>query len=70
MFVGLEIEFRDGGTERIPIRKAVPAGHLTPPFQIDADRAIRAVSIELQPGLRPGTTAIQLLGKVEHRKTP
>ncbi|WP_295556084.1 hypothetical protein [uncultured Hyphomicrobium sp.] len=63
--VGLEIAFRDGGTERFVLQGALAPGHQSQPIPVDPSRTIREVLVTKQPGLRPGETAIQLLGKVQ-----
>ena len=65
MLLGIEIEFADGGLERAQLQEALAPGQQSRPLPIDSRRAMRRVSISIQPGLRAGETAIQLLGHVK-----
>jgi hypothetical protein len=64
-FLVMEIAFADGGRQRMTLDAIVPPGHQTPAFPVDPARAISEISVAKRPGLMPGETAIQLLGKVE-----
>ncbi len=64
--VSVEIEFSDGNLQRTILQEPVPAGHQSRAIPIDPRRPIAKVFLEKQAGLRPGSTAIQLLGKVVH----
>lgn len=64
--VSMEIEFRDGSPQRTILREPVPAGQQSRAIPVDPSRPIAKVFLEKQAGLRPGSTALQLLGKVVH----
>lgn len=64
--VSMEIEFGDGSPQRTILREPVPAGQQSRAIPVDPRRPIVKIFLEKQPGLRPGSTAIQLLGKVVH----
>jgi hypothetical protein len=64
--VSMEIEFHDGSLQRTILREPVPAGQQSRAIPVDPSRPIAKVFLEKQAGLRPGSTAIQLLGKVVH----
>lgn len=61
---GLEIAFADGGFARFAAQEMVPAGHQSRVFPVDGSRAITEVLVTMRPGLRPGETALQLLGRI------
>jgi len=63
--VGIEIEFADGGLERIKLQDTLAPGQQSRPVPIESRRALTRVFVSKQPGLRPGETTVQLLGKVE-----
>lgn len=62
--VAVEVEFADGGLARFKLQDPLPPGQQSRPISVDRTRAIKKVFIAKQPGLRPGETAIQLLGKI------
>lgn len=62
---GLEVAFADGTTDRVVLEGTLPPGHQSRPIPVDPQRAVRQVLLAARPGLRPGETTIQLLGKVE-----
>jgi hypothetical protein len=64
-FLIMEIAFADGSRQRMTLDAIVSPGHQTPAFPVDPARAISEISVAKRPGLMPGETAIQLLGKVE-----
>jgi hypothetical protein len=66
--VGIEIEYADGKLERIGLRENLAPGQQSHPIPTDARRAVKSVFVSKQPGLRPGETAVQLLGTVERRR--
>lgn len=61
---GIEIVFADGGQQRIAIDDSLAPGQASHPIPIDPGRALHKVSVAKQPGLHPGETVIQLLGRV------
>lgn len=61
---GIEIAFADGGFARFAAQETVPAGHQSRVFPVDGSRAITEVVVTMRPGLRPGETALQLLGRI------
>lgn len=61
----IEIEFADGRLARISGQETLLPGHQSRPVRVDSTRAIAKVFVTLQPGLRPGETVLQLLGKIE-----
>lgn len=62
--VGVEVEYADGGLARFKLQDPLPPGQQSRPIPIDRTRAMKNVFVAKQPGLRPGETAIQLLGKI------
>jgi len=62
---GLEITFADGTTDRVTLEGTLPPGHQSQPIPVDPERTLRQVLLSARPGLRPGETTIQLLGKIE-----
>lgn len=64
--VSMEIEFRDGSLQRTILQEPIPAGQQSRAIPVDPRRPIAKVFLEKQAGLRPGSTAVQLLGKVVH----
>jgi hypothetical protein len=60
----VEIEFADGGSTRILIGDTLAPGHDSRPLPIDPRRGLSRVLVMKRPGLRPGETAIQLLGRI------
>lgn len=62
--VGMEVEYADGGLARFKLQEPVPPGRQSRPIAIDNTRAMKKILVAKQPGLRPGETAIQLLGKI------
>jgi len=65
---GIEIEFADGTYQRATHQETIPPGATSKSIPVDPRRAISQVFVTKQPGLRPGETLIQLLGKTE--RTP
>lgn len=63
--VAVEIRFADGTQSRILPDEILAPGHPSRAIAVDRRRAIAEVTVVKRPGLRPGETAIQLLGKVE-----
>jgi hypothetical protein len=64
--VSAEIEFSDGSLQRTRLQEPVPAGQQSRAIPVDTKRTIARVFLEKQAGLRPGSTALQLMGKVVH----
>ena len=62
--VAMEVEYADGGLARFKLQDPLPPGQQSRPIPIDRTRAVKKVFVAKQPGLRPGETAIQLLGKI------
>jgi len=62
---GLEIAFADGTTDRVTLTGTLPPGHQSQPIPVDSRRPVSKVFVTKRPGLQPGETAIQLIGKVE-----
>jgi hypothetical protein len=62
---GIEIEFADGRVQRAILQETIPPGHQCRPIPIDPSRAVSRVLVTKRPGLQPGETLLQLLGKVE-----
>lgn len=62
---GIEIEFADGKLQRTALEETIPPGHQSRPIPIESQRKLTRVFVTKRPGLQPGETAIQLLGKVE-----
>ncbi|MBN8911270.1 MAG: hypothetical protein J0H65_04255 [Rhizobiales bacterium] len=62
---GIEIEFADGRQHRALLQETLPPGHQSQPIPIEPHRAVTRVFVTKRPGLQPGETVIQLLGKVE-----
>jgi hypothetical protein len=62
--VGVEVEYADGGLARFKLQDPLPPGQQSRPIPIDRMRTVKKVFLAKQPGLRPGETAIQLLGKI------
>ena len=62
---GIEIEFADGAFERVKLQDTLAPGQQSRPIPVDHRRAVSRVFVAKQPGLRPGETTVQLLGKVE-----
>ncbi len=60
----IEITFADGGQQRIAIDDTLPPGQASRSIPVDPQHAIIKVSILKRPGLTPGETVIQLLGRV------
>ena len=65
--VSMEIEYHDGSLQRAVLQEPVAPGQQSRAIPIDTRRAVTKVFLEKQPGLRPGSTALQLLGKVVRR---
>ncbi|MGE0022678.1 MAG: hypothetical protein AB7S70_03490 [Hyphomicrobium sp.] len=61
---GIEIAFADGTGQRATLQETIPPGARSSTIPVDHRRAISQVIVTKQPGLRPGETMIQLLGKV------
>lgn len=66
--LGIEIEFADGSRERIKLQERLAPGQQSRPIPVDPRRAVRRVFVTKKPGLRPGETVIQILGKVQDRR--
>lgn len=66
--VGMEVEYADGFLARFKLQDPLPPGQQSRPVPIDRMRTVKKVFVAKQPGVRPGETAIQLLGKVERSK--
>ena len=62
---GIEIEFADGRLQRTVLQETLPPGHQSRSIPVESRRAVSRVLVTKRPGLEPGETAIQLLGKVE-----
>ncbi|HEX2841740.1 hypothetical protein [Hyphomicrobium sp.] len=60
----IEITFADGSQRRIAIDDTLRPGHASRAIPVDSQRTVRTVSIVKRPGLMPGETVIQLLGRV------
>lgn len=60
-----EIEYADGTRQRSPILNRVAPGQQSKPIAVDPRRAVRQISVTKRPGLRPGETILQVIGKVE-----
>lgn len=60
----VEIVFADGGIERTILNQSLPPGHRSGAIRVDAGRQIREILVTKRPGMRPGETTLQLLGKV------
>jgi hypothetical protein len=63
--VGIEIEFADGNLTRVGMQETLPPGQQSQPIPVESRRAVSKVFVTKRPGLRPGETTIQLLGKIE-----
>jgi len=64
MIEAVEIEFADGGHARARLNESLAPGRQSRPIATDAHRALSRVIVMKRPGLQPGETAIQLLGKI------
>jgi hypothetical protein len=62
--VAMEVEYADGGLARFKLQDSLPPGQQSRPIPIDRTRAVKKVFVAKQPGLRPGETVIQILGKI------
>ena len=62
---GIEIEFADGGLERIKVQETLAPGRQSRSIPVDRRRAVARVFVTKRPGLRPGETVVQLLGEIE-----
>ena len=62
---GIEIEFADGQVQRAILQETIPPGHQCRPIPIDPSRAVSRVLVTKHPGLEPGETVLQLIGKVK-----
>lgn len=60
----VEIEFADGGRTRILVNETLAPGQPSRALAVDPRRALSRVLVTKRPGLRPGETAIQLLGRI------
>ena len=60
---GIEIEFADGAPARATLQETLAPGQQSRPIAVDPGRAVTRVIVTKRPGLRPGETAIQLLGR-------
>lgn len=60
---GIEIEFADGAPARATLQDTLAPGQQSRPIAVDPGRAVTRVIVTKRPGLRPGETAIQLLGR-------
>ncbi len=60
----VEVEFADGGLQRTEIEDSLAPGMQSRPIAVDARRAMTRVSVMKRPGLRPGETSFQLLGRL------
>ncbi|MCC7250825.1 hypothetical protein [Hyphomicrobium sp.] len=67
MLVGVEIEFADGGIARLKLQDILAPGQQSRGIAVDSRRTARRVVVVMQPGLRPGETIVQLLGRVNRR---
>jgi hypothetical protein len=61
--VGMEIEFADGAPARATLQDTLAPGQQSRPIAVDPGRAVTRVIVIKRPGLRPGETAVQLLGR-------
>lgn len=63
----VEIVYADGGRQRVQGFERLPPGRQSKAIETDRRRPIREVSATLQPGLHPGETNIQLIGRLADR---
>lgn len=62
---GIEIEFADDTLQRVVLQETLPPGHQSQPIPTEPRHTVSRVLITKRPGLQPGETVLQLLGKVE-----
>lgn len=62
---GIEIEFADGKLQRAVLQETLPPGYQSRPISVHPHGAVKRIFVTKRPGLHPGETVIQLLGKVE-----
>lgn len=60
----VEIVYADGHIARTILQQSLPPGHQSRAIRADPRRPIREILITKRPGMRPGETMLQLLGKV------
>lgn len=60
----VEIVFADGGVARTVVQNSLAPGRQSRPIRVDHDRPIQEILVMKRPGMRPGETTIQVLGRV------
>lgn len=60
----VEIVFADGGLERAVVQESLAPGHRSRPIPVDGRRPVREILVMKRPGMRPGETILQVLGRV------
>lgn len=66
----VEIVYADGGRQRVQVLDRLPPGQQSKSIDTDPRRPVREVSVTKRPGLRPGETNVQLLGRVDAGPPP
>ncbi|AHB50042.1 hypothetical protein W911_06405 [Hyphomicrobium nitrativorans NL23] len=59
----VEIVFADGSLQRALVQESLGPGHQSRPIGIRNRQAVREIHISKRPGMRPGETVIQILGR-------
>lgn len=60
----VEIVFADGSLQRAIVQDSLGPGHQSRPIRIESRQAVREIHISKRPGMRPGETVIQILGRL------
>ena len=66
----VEIVFADGGYARVILQQSLSPGHRSRPIAVDSRRPVSEILVSKRPGMRPGETLVQVLGKVADHPQP
>ncbi len=64
----VEIVFVDGSLQRAIVQESLGAGHQSRAIRIDGHQPVREILVTKRPGMRPGETVIQILGRVTQNR--
>ena len=62
----VEIIFADGSQQRAILQESMGPGHQSRPIRVESRQEVREIHISKRPGMRPGETVIQILGRPAH----
>ena len=60
----VEVVFADGSVQRALPQESLGPGHQSRPIRIGSRQPVREIHISKRPGMRPGETTLQILGRV------